>query len=54
MRSGRAPFQHDDPHLAQDTEPWVFNAAVDRFLASVDRDAWQPHDPREVSTTGMR
>jgi pimeloyl-ACP methyl ester carboxylesterase len=41
-------------HTANLEEPWVFSAAVDRFLAAVDRDAWQPHDPREVSTTGMR
>jgi pimeloyl-ACP methyl ester carboxylesterase len=43
-------------HTANLEEPWVFNAAVDRFLAAVERDAWPPRDPRSVSesTAGMR
>jgi hypothetical protein len=34
----------------------VFNAAVDRFLASVERGGWPPRDPRSLSAsiTGMR
>jgi pimeloyl-ACP methyl ester carboxylesterase len=43
-------------HTANLEEPWLFNAAVDRFLAAVERGAWQLRDPRSVSssTTGMR
>ena len=43
-------------HTANLEEPWVFNAAVDRFLAAVERGAWPLRDPRSVSdsTTGMR
>ena len=42
-------------HTANLEEPAVFNEAVDRFLATVDRGAWHPRDPRSVSesTTGM-
>jgi pimeloyl-ACP methyl ester carboxylesterase len=42
-------------HTANLEEPEAFNAAVDRFLAAVDRDAWRLRDPRSVSesTTGM-
>jgi pimeloyl-ACP methyl ester carboxylesterase len=42
-------------HTANLEEPDVFNAAVDRFITAVDRDAWQTRDPRSVSTstTGM-
>ncbi len=43
-------------HTANLEEPDVFNAAVDRFLAAVDRGAWRPRDPRSLSAsvTGMR
>jgi pimeloyl-ACP methyl ester carboxylesterase len=43
-------------HTANLEEPDVFNAAVDRFLAAVDRDAWRTRDPRSLSTstTGMK
>jgi pimeloyl-ACP methyl ester carboxylesterase len=43
-------------HTANLEEPDVFNAAVDRFLASVQRGAWQPRDPRSLSasTTGVQ
>ena len=43
-------------HTANLEEPDVFNAAVDRFLAAVQRGAWRPRDPRSVSTstTGVR
>ena len=42
-------------HTANLEEPEAFNAAVDRFLAAVDRGAWRPRDPRSLSesTTGM-
>jgi pimeloyl-ACP methyl ester carboxylesterase len=42
-------------HTANLEDPAAFNAAVDRFLAAVDRDAWRPRDPRSrsASTTGM-
>jgi len=42
-------------HTANLEEPAVFNAAVDRFLAAVERGAWRPRDPRSrsTSTTGM-
>ena len=43
-------------HTANLEEPEEFNAAVDRFLAAVDRGAWRPRDPRSLSssTTGMK
>ena len=43
-------------HTANLEDPDVFNGAVDRFLAAVERGAWRPRDPRSVSasTTGMR
>jgi pimeloyl-ACP methyl ester carboxylesterase len=43
-------------HTANLEEPEAFNAAVDRFLAAVDRGAWRPRDPRSLSssTTGMK
>ena len=43
-------------HTANLEEPEAFNAAVDRFLAAVDRGAWRLRDPRSVSesTTGMK
>jgi pimeloyl-ACP methyl ester carboxylesterase len=43
-------------HTANLEEPDVFNAAVDRFLAAVDRGAWRTRDPRSLSTstTGMK
>jgi pimeloyl-ACP methyl ester carboxylesterase len=43
-------------HTANLEEPEEFNAAVDRFLAAVDRGAWRQRDPRSLSTstTGMR
>jgi len=43
-------------HTANLEEPEAFNAAVDRFLAAVERGAWRQRDPRSVSdsTTGMR
>lgn len=42
-------------HTANLEEPEVFNAEVDRFLATVERAAWHPRDPRSrsTSTTGM-
>jgi pimeloyl-ACP methyl ester carboxylesterase len=43
-------------HTANLEEPGVFNAAVDRFLAAVERGAWPRRDPRSLSssTTGIR
>jgi pimeloyl-ACP methyl ester carboxylesterase len=43
-------------HTANLEDPDVFNGAVDRFLAAVERGGWRPRDPRSVSasTTGMR
>ena len=43
-------------HTANLEEPGAFNAAVDRFLAAVDRGAWRLRDPRSLSssTTGMK
>jgi pimeloyl-ACP methyl ester carboxylesterase len=43
-------------HTANLEEPEEFNAAVDRFLAAVERGAWRLRDPRSLSasTTGMR
>jgi pimeloyl-ACP methyl ester carboxylesterase len=43
-------------HTANLEEPDLFNATVDRFLATVDRGAWRLRDPRSLSdsTTGMR
>jgi pimeloyl-ACP methyl ester carboxylesterase len=42
-------------HTANLEEPEEFNAAVDRFLAAVERGAWRPRDPRSLSssTTGV-
>jgi pimeloyl-ACP methyl ester carboxylesterase len=42
-------------HTANLEEPDLFNAAVDRFIAAVDRGAWRRRDPRSISTstTGM-
>jgi pimeloyl-ACP methyl ester carboxylesterase len=42
-------------HTANLEEPGLFNAAVDRFLAVVEREAWRNRDPRSLSqsTTGM-
>jgi pimeloyl-ACP methyl ester carboxylesterase len=42
-------------HTANLEEPDVFNWAVDRFLAAVERGAWRPRDPRSrsASTTGI-
>jgi len=42
-------------HTANLEEPGVFNAAVDRFLATVGCGAWRARDPRSLSasTTGM-
>src|SRR5262245_42868818 len=42
-------------HTANLEEPDLFNATVDRFLATVDRGAWRLRDPRSLSdsTTGM-
>ncbi len=42
-------------HTVNLEEPDLFNAAVDRFLAAVQRGAWHPRDPRSVSasTTGV-
>src|SRR5260370_11789486 len=42
-------------HTANLEEPGLFNEIVDRFLATVDRGAWRPRDPRSLSesTTGM-
>jgi pimeloyl-ACP methyl ester carboxylesterase len=43
-------------HTANLEEPWLFNAAVDRFLVAVERGTWPLRDPRSLSssTTGMR
>jgi hypothetical protein len=43
-------------HTANLEEPGAFNAAVDRFLAAVQRGTWRPRDPRSLSasTTGVR
>jgi pimeloyl-ACP methyl ester carboxylesterase len=43
-------------HTANLEEPDLFNATVDRFLATVDRGAWRLRDPRSLSesTTGMK
>jgi len=43
-------------HTANLEEPAVFNAAADRFLASVERGGWPLRDPRSLSAsiTGMR
>jgi pimeloyl-ACP methyl ester carboxylesterase len=43
-------------HTANLEEPCLFNAAVDRFLADVQRGAWRPRDPRSLSasTTGVQ
>jgi len=43
-------------HTANLEEPEEFNAAVDRFLAAVERGAWRLRDPRSLSssTTGMK
>ena len=43
-------------HTVNLEEPGTFNAAVDRFLAACERDAWLRRDPRSLSssTTGMR
>jgi pimeloyl-ACP methyl ester carboxylesterase len=42
-------------HTANLEEPEVFNAVVERFLASVDDGTWQSRDPRSMtaSITGM-
>jgi pimeloyl-ACP methyl ester carboxylesterase len=42
-------------HTANLEEPDTFNAAVDRFLAAVERRGWHRRDPRSLSasTTGM-
>ncbi|MGN6795286.1 MAG: alpha/beta fold hydrolase [Streptosporangiaceae bacterium] len=42
-------------HTANLEDPAAFNAAVDRFLADVERGAWRLRDPRSrsASTTGM-
>ena len=42
-------------HTANLEEPDLFNAALDRFLAAVERGAWRSRDPRSVSqsATGM-
>lgn len=42
-------------HTANLEEPEIFNAEVDRFVATVERGAWHPRDPRSrsTSTTGM-
>jgi pimeloyl-ACP methyl ester carboxylesterase len=42
-------------HTSNLEEPWLFNLAVDRFLAAVERGAWRTRDPRSLSrsTTGM-
>jgi len=42
-------------HTANLEHSDVFNAAVDRFLAAVERGAWRRRDPRSVaaSTAGM-
>jgi pimeloyl-ACP methyl ester carboxylesterase len=43
-------------HTANLEEPGLFNQAVDRFLAAVERGAWRARDPRSLSAsaTGMR
>jgi pimeloyl-ACP methyl ester carboxylesterase len=43
-------------HTANLEEPDMFNGAVDRFFAAVERGAWRPRDPRSLSAsvTGMR
>jgi pimeloyl-ACP methyl ester carboxylesterase len=43
-------------HTANLEEPDMFNAAVDRFLAAVERGSWRRRDPRSLSTstTGMK
>ena len=43
-------------HTANLEEPEVFNAVVDRFLATAERGAWRPRDPRSLSASvpGMR
>src|SRR5215468_5312214 len=43
-------------HTANLEEPEAFNAAVDRFLAAVERGGWLLRDPRSLSssTTGMK
>ncbi|WP_163512442.1 alpha/beta fold hydrolase [Fodinicola acaciae] len=43
-------------HTANLEEPELFNAAVDRFLATVERGGWRRRDPRSLSTstTGMK
>jgi pimeloyl-ACP methyl ester carboxylesterase len=43
-------------HTANLEEPGVFNEAVNRFLAAVERGAWHERDPRSLSAsvTGMR
>lgn len=35
-------------HAVNLEEPAAFNAALDQFLASVDRGAWKPRDPRTL------
>jgi pimeloyl-ACP methyl ester carboxylesterase len=42
-------------HTANLEEPWLFNAAVDRFLAAAERGTWPSRDPRSrsASTTGF-
>jgi pimeloyl-ACP methyl ester carboxylesterase len=42
-------------HTTNLEEPEVFNGAVDRFLAAVERGAWRSRDPRSLSqsTTGI-
>ena len=42
-------------HTSNLEEPWLFNLAVDRFLAAAERGAWRARDPRSLSrsTTGM-
>ncbi len=42
-------------HTLNLEEPEVFNDAVDRFLATVERGAWRSRDPRSLSqsTTGI-
>jgi pimeloyl-ACP methyl ester carboxylesterase len=43
-------------HTANLEEPDLFNATVDRFLATVERGGWRHRDPRSLSasTTGMK
>ena len=40
-------------HTANLEEPALFNAAVDRFLAAVERGAWRERDPRSQSSSTM-